>query len=244
MPSPAIEVRNLSFAYDKELVLQNIDLTIYEGEYIAIIGPNGGGKSTFLKLLVGLLEPTEGQVLVYGRPASRMRHIFGYLPQNINFNLDIPLLAREVILQGRLQSFKFRYTQEDIQKVEEVAKRLGIEELLERKIGTLSGGQRQRVLLARALVSEPKILILDEPTASVDIKAQKEIYRLLQELGITKIVVSHDINIILEGVHKVLYINRTLIVHDNPTLHIHKENEGHFCEMELFEELAKRCDHG
>ncbi len=242
MPSPAIEVRDLYFAYDKEYVLENININIADREFIAIIGPNGGSKSTFLKLLLGLLEPTRGEVRIYGQPASKMRHLFGYLPQNINFNLDIPLLVREVILQGRLKSGKFRYSQEDRNKVQEIARRLGIEELLDRKIGDLSGGQRQRVLLARALVSDPKILILDEPTASVDIKAQKEIYRLLQDLDMTKIVVSHDINIIFEGVDRVLYINRTLIVHENIPLHIHRD-DGHFCEMDLFEELSKGCAH-
>ena len=243
MPSPAIEVRHLYFAYNKEYVLQDINVTIEEGEFIAIIGPNGGGKSTFLKLLLGLLKPTRGEVFVYGKPASQMREVFGYLPQNINFSLDIPLTAKEVVLQGRLTPGKFRYTQEDMQKLHQIAHKLHIRDLLDQKIGALSGGQRQRVLLARALVSEPKILILDEPTASVDLEAQKAIYKLLQELQMTKIVVSHDINIIFEGVKRVFYINRSLIVHENIPLQIDRK-DGHFCEMDLFEELFKGCNHG
>lgn len=243
MPSPAIEVKQLYFAYSKEYVLQDINVTIDEGEFIAIIGPNGGGKSTFLKLLLGLLKPTKGEVYVYGQPAFQMRELFGYLPQNINFSLDIPLTASEVILQGRLAPNKYRYTKEDMQKLQQIAQRLNIKRLLDQKIGALSGGQRQRVLLARALISEPKILILDEPTASVDLEAQRAIYKLLQELQMTKIVVSHDINIIFEGVKRVFYINRSLIVHENIPLKIDRK-DGHFCEMDLFEELFKGCSHG
>ena len=240
MQSVAIAIEGLSFAYDKEYVLENISAKIYENEYIAIIGPNGGGKTTLLKLLLGLLEPTKGSIEIFGKPPQKARHLIGYLPQHINFNLDIPLLAREVILQGRLTLKKRRFNEEDILALQDIARSLHIEHLLEKKIGSLSGGERQRVLLARALVTNPKILLLDEPTAAVDIAAQKEIYALLKELALTKIVVSHDINILLEGVSRVFYINRKLFIHDNVKLEI-EAKDGHFCEMELFEELRRGC---
>jgi len=239
--SLAIEIEHLWFRYDKEYVLEDIDARIYDKEYIAIIGPNGGGKTTFVRLLAGLLRPTKGKIAIYGMPPQQARQIIGYLPQNVNFGLDIPLLAKEVILQGRLGRGKFRYSDDDMAKLEQIARRLSITDILHRKIGDLSGGQRQRVLLARALMTDPKLLILDEPTASVDLGAQKQIYAILQELQITRLVVSHDINIILKGVERVFYINRKLYIHENLPMRIEHEGE-HFCEMDLFEELQKGCD--
>ncbi len=241
MRLPAVEAKGLYFRYDKEYVLENITATIWDREYIAIIGPNGGGKSTFVRLLLGLLQPTKGEILIYGLPPLQARKLIGYLPQNVDFNLDIPLLAREVILQGRLRPGKFRFDSEDLEFLDQIAKQLHIEELLERKISDLSGGQRQRVLLARALITKPKLLILDEPTASVDIASQKRIYEILKTLKMTKIVISHDINILLEGVDRVFYLNRKLFVHENIHLEV-QSKDGHFCEMELFEELKRRCD--
>ncbi len=241
MRSLAIEVDNLWFRYDKEYVLEGITATIFDKEYIAIIGPNGGGKSTFLRLLAGLLSPTKGSIKIYGKSPFEARELIGYLPQNVHFGLAMPLRAQEVILQGRLHAKKFRFNQEDYAKLNEVAKKLGLTPLLHKRVGELSGGQRQRVLLARALMSDPKVLILDEPTASVDLQAQQQIYAILQELPITRLVVSHDINIILKGVERVFYINRKLYIHENLPLHIHHEGE-HFCEMDLFEELQKGCD--
>ena len=241
MPSVAVDIRHLYFRYDQEYVLEDITAQIYDKEYIAIIGPNGGGKSTLLKLILGLLEPTKGEIYLYGKPPALNKKIIGYLPQNINFNLDIPLSAKSVILQGRLGPNKFYYDEKDYEALEKIADKLQIRHLLEKKISRLSGGQRQKALLARALITEPKILALDEPTASVDLGAQKEIYAILKELSVTRIVISHDINIILEGVDRVFYINRKLYIHDHIELKI-TPKDGHFCEMELFEELGRSCD--
>jgi len=236
----AIKITDLSFRYDKEWVLENINATIFDQEYIAIIGPNGGGKSTLLKLILGLLKPTKGKITIYGKEPQKLSQHIGYLPQRIDLNADLPLTAKEVILHGRLGPKKLRFDKSDIEAMEKVAKKLEIDQLLDQKLGALSGGQRQRVLLARALVTEPKILILDEPTAAIDLQAQKKIYELLKTLPITRIVVSHDINIILEGVTRVFYVNRKLYIHDNiPKV---TPKEGHFCEMELFEELQRSCD--
>ncbi|WP_281951427.1 metal ABC transporter ATP-binding protein [Nitrosophilus kaiyonis] len=236
----AIEVKNLYFKYYKDYVLEDINLKIKKNEYIAIIGPNGGGKSTFLKLIVGLLKPNKGEIKIFGKNVQDMKEYIGYLPQQINFNLDLPIKVKDIVLQGRLKKNKLFYNKEDFKKCDEILKKLNIENLENKKISELSGGQRQKVLLSRALVSEPKILILDEPTASIDIKGQKEIYEILKNLKLTKIVVSHDIKILFEGVDKVFYINRNLFVHENPKLSIHPKEE-HFCEMELFDYL-KSCN--
>lgn len=235
----AIEIKNLYFRYNQEYVLEDINIDIYENDYIAIIGPNGGGKTTFLKLILGLLKPTKGYIKIFGKNPQDIKEKIGYLPQQINFNLDLPINVKDIVLQGRLKKNKFFFSDEDYKKCDEVLNRLKIKELENKKISELSGGQRQKVLLARALVSDPKILLLDEPTASIDIKGQKEIYEILKNLKITKIVVSHDIKILFEGVDKVFYINRNIFVHQNPKLSI-KPGE-HFCEMELFDYL-KSCN--
>lgn len=232
----AIEVKNLFFRYNKESVLEDINLEIFDKEYIAIIGPNGGGKSTFLKLLLGLLAPTKGEIKIYGNPPSKFKTFIGYLPQQINFNLDLPIRVEEIVLQGRLKKGKLFYNKDDYKASEQILKRLKIFEFKDRKVSELSGGQRQKVLLARALVSNPKILILDEPTASIDVKGQKEIYSILRELNLTKIIVSHDIKTIFEGADRVIYINKKAYIHQSPHIPIKQEGE-HFCEIELFDYL-------
>ncbi|MRJ02966.1 MAG: ABC transporter ATP-binding protein [Epsilonproteobacteria bacterium] len=235
----AVELKGVTFLYGREPILQDIDLTIYEGEYIVVIGPNGGGKSTFLKLLLGLLEPTEGKISLFGRPPREVSHLVGYMPQNVHQNSDMPLRVLDIVLQGRLQRGKYRFTREDERVARESLEMVGVGGLAERKISTLSGGERQRTLLARALATQPRMVVLDEPTAAVDMEGQRQIYRLLHSLQMTRIVVSHDINILLEGVDRILYINRELVVHESIDLDLHPS--GHFCEIDLLQEL--RCKH-
>ncbi|WP_200762650.1 metal ABC transporter ATP-binding protein [Nitrosophilus alvini] len=241
MKKPAISVKNLYFKYDKEFVLQDISVDIYENDYIAVIGPNGGGKSTFVKILLGLLKPDRGEVKIYGKKPEYARELIGYLPQMINFNLDLPISVEEVVLQGRLKKGKLFYSKDDRKKTDETLSKMGLTGLKKRKIEELSGGQRQKVLIARALCSEPKILIFDEPTASIDIEGQKEIYKILKELDLTKIVISHDINILFEGVNRVAYINRKIYMHEEVDINL--KREGHFCEMELLNHF-KSCNAG
>ncbi len=237
----AVKCDNLYFRYHKEYILENITLKIEDGEYIAIIGPNGGGKSTLLRLIMGLLKPTKGSIAIYGQSPQRAKRVIGYLPQKINFGLDMPITAFEAVLQGRLSGSKLFYDEEDKKTALRIMENLGVANYKDSKISELSGGERQKILLARALACDPKILILDEPTASVDIEGQKQIYEILKNLNMTKIVVSHDIKILFEGVDRVAYINRRLYMHDSPDLNI-EHSEGHFCEMELFEYLKKGCD--
>ncbi len=229
-----ISVRDLSFSYGSHEVLKDITLDIFEGDYIAVIGPNGGGKTTFTKLLLGLLTPTRGEISIFNKPVIQARQKIGYLPQYINFNMDMPITVFEIVLQGRLTKKKLFYSQSDKEIALKQLEKMQILHLKDRKIKELSGGQRQRVLLARALTKEPEILILDEPTASIDPEGQKDIYALLKKLPLTKIIVSHDIQVLFEGVNRVAHINKTLYLHENIDTSIQR-NEGHFCEMELLD---------
>jgi len=236
-----IEVKNLSFGYGNNLILEDINIDIYENDYIAIIGPNGGGKTTFTKLLLGLLTPTKGQIKLFGKGILEAREQIGYLPQYINFNMDMPITVFDIVLQGRLQRNKLFYSKEDKYIALTQLETMHISHLKNRKIKELSGGQRQRVLLARALTKQPKILILDEPTASIDIEGQKDIYILLKELPLTKLIVSHDIQVLFEGVTRVAHINKSLHLHEDVTTNIQR-NDDHFCEMELLDYLkSHKC---
>ncbi|MCH9813769.1 MAG: ATP-binding cassette domain-containing protein [Epsilonproteobacteria bacterium] len=231
-----IHIDNLSFAYGDHNILEKINLEIFNNDYIAIIGPNGGGKTTLLKLLLGFLNPSSGKVNIFEKSPINARENIGYLPQYINFNMDMPINVFDIVLQGRLKRHKLFYTPKDKEIALDKLKLMGVESLKDRKIKDLSGGQRQRVLLARALTKEPQILILDEPTASIDPEGQHEIYQLLKTLPLTKLIVSHDINILFEGVNKVAHINKSLHLHDGIDSDMHLK-EGHFCEMEILEYL-------
>ncbi len=231
-------MQNLSFTYHDSPILEDINLSVEKGDYLAIIGPNGGGKTTFVKLFLGLIEPKRGTIMIEGKSPKKARQIIGYLPQYINFNMDMPINVFDIVLQGRMQKNKLFYSKEDREIALTQLDKMGISHLQNRKIKALSGGQRQRVLLARALAKKPHILILDEPTASIDLEGQKEIYALLQTLPQTKIVISHDINILFEGVNKVAHINKKLHLHQGLSESI-KKNEGHFCEMELLDILKE-----
>ena len=231
----AVEVKNLYFKYEKEWVLENINFSLEDKKFMAIIGPNGGGKTTLLKLLLGFLTPTKGEIKIYEKHPKENREIIGYVPQHTNFSLDLPITVFDIILQGRLKKGKFFYNNLDKEKAKEVLQTLNIFSLKNKKIKDLSGGERQKVLIARALVSEPKILIMDEPTSAIDPKGQKEILDLIESFDVTRIVVSHDIKILLRNVDKIAYIHKKAIIHEGPKLNIPKDK--HFCEVELIDFL-------
>jgi len=227
----ALEINNLYFKYDKEWVLENINFSLKSNQFMTIIGPNGGGKTTLLKLFLGFLTPNKGKIKIYEKAPKENRSIIGYVPQHTNFSLDLPITVFDIVLQGRLKKGKFFYSKNDTQKAAEVLKNLKIYEFKNKKIKDLSGGQRQKVLIARALVSDPKIIIMDEPTSAIDPKGQKEILDLIENLKITRIVVSHDIKILLRKVDKIAFINKKAVIHEGPKLNIPKDT--HFCEIEL-----------
>jgi len=245
-----LEIKNLSFAYDGDTVLEDISLTVNKYDFLAIIGPNGGGKTTLLKLMLGVLQPQKGEISIEGKSPVDARSLIGYVPQNTNVNIDFPIKVIEVVLMGHVGGKRpfWGYGKDEISCAMGSLKEVGMEAYAKRKIGDLSGGQRQRVMIARALCANPDILILDEPTSSIDARGQKEIYSLLKELdkNITVVVVSHDITVILEYATRAAYVNKQLTYHDisdkSHLFHTHGKNE-HFCEVELLEMLgAKGCE--
>lgn len=252
-----LNIKDLSFSYAKDNVLENINLSIEDKDFLAIIGPNGGGKSTLLKLILSIEKPKKGSIEVFGKSISKDIKNIGYVPQNTNVNTDFPIKVVDVVLMGHIQKedksknknflkniFSFGYNNLEISCATQALKRVGMEQFLDNKIGDLSGGQRQRVMIARALCTHPDILFLDEPTASIDVDGQKMIYDLLKELNktITIVVVSHDISIILGYANKVAHINKNIVFHDiskESKETIDKTDDGHFCEVEMLQMLGK-----
>jgi len=218
----AVELKDVRFSYEDVSVLESIDLTVPSGEFLGIIGPNGSGKTTLLRLLLGFLEPDAGVVSVFGRPPRAARKEMGYVPQSTDFDRDFPISALEVVLMGRLglSPTWFGYTRKDIEAARAALRSVEADNLRHRKFGTLSGGQRQRVLIARALASQPRLLLLDEPTANVDTRIEQDIYELLRKLNqqCTILLVTHDLGFISSYVTRVACLNRTLICH--PTARI------------------------
>ena len=212
-----IKLEQVSFAYNRFLALQDVNLEVAERDFIGVIGPNGGGKTTLLRLLLGLLKPLRGTVSVLGRPPEKVRHAFGYVPQISEMDIRFPLTVRDVVAMGTVtdRSLFPWLSKENIDLVVEAMKAVDIDKLADRTVGELSSGQRQRCLIARAIVSHPQILLLDEPTASVDSTIEYDIYNLLRSFNktMTILLVSHDLGFITSYVNKVVCINRKLVCH-------------------------------
>ena len=219
---PVVEVSQVDFAYDGPRVLEDISLTVQEGDFLGVVGPNGSGKTTLLKIILGLLHPLQGRVRVFGQTPERARHLVSYVPQHADLDASFPISVTDVVLIGRLGKAPVlgRYGKRDRQAAEEAMIEAEIEALRHRRFGTLSGGQKQRVLMARALAAKPELLLLDEPTASIDGRVEQDIYELLKKLNekVTIILVSHDLGFISAYVNHVACVNRRLVC--NPTRHI------------------------
>src|SRR3989344_5143301 len=222
--STIIKLQNVSFAYSNEEVIKDVSLEIHKGDYVGIIGPNGGGKSTLLKLMLGLLTPKKGKVELFNNDIKEFKDWYkiGYVPQKHYVDMNFPVTVGEVVAMGRFTRvglFKF-LTTEDKEKVDEVLKQVEMSEFKNRLIGDLSGGQQQRVFIARALASEPEVIFLDEPTAGVDIKTQKQFYSFLRklnrELNLTLCLVSHELDVVAHESTELGYINRTLEYYGEP----------------------------
>jgi zinc transport system ATP-binding protein len=217
MGNSIVEIKNIWFAYNGQAVLEDVSLDIRPGDFIAMIGPNGGGKTTLLKLMLGLLRPNRGTIRVLGDPTEKASHHIGYVSQDVHINRSFPITAIDVVLMGKLGPGK-RWAKSSVQDradALDALERMEIADCASSKIGELSGGQRQRVFIARALVTQPKVMLLDEPTASIDAKGQAEFYRLLKELNkdITILVVSHDLVAISTYVKSVACVNKRLHYH-------------------------------
>ena len=214
-----IEVDHVDFSYDGNRVLEDIAFSVAEGDFLGVVGPNGSGKTTLLKIILGLLRPLKGKVRVFGRSPERSRHLIGYVPQHANLDASFPISVVDVVLIGRLGRAPLlgRYRKTDREAAERAMGEAEILDLRNRRFGTLSGGQQQRVLLARALVGNPDLLLLDEPTASIDGRVEQDIYHLLKKLNekVTIVLVSHDLGFISTYVNKVACVNRRLVC--NPT---------------------------
>ena len=215
-PHP-IHIENLNFSYGRIPVLEEANLAIADQEFICVVGPNGGGKTTLLKLLLGLLEPHTATISDFGKAPTAGRKWIGYLPQHAALDARFPVTALDVVLMGRLGRTRGfgPYTRADRTAAHDMLNRVGLAKLDKRPLATLSGGQRQRVLIARALVSEPKLLLLDEPTSSLDDYVERELYDLLLELNkeLTVVVVTHDIGFVSSYVDKVVCVNRKVRIH-------------------------------
>jgi len=217
MSDYAVELDHVSFSYLGVPVLEDVSLQVPEGEFLGIVGPNAGGKSTLLKLVLGLLEPTVGTVWVHGMPPAKGRTDIGYVPQYPNFARDFPVTVEQVVLMGRLGKGGWfgGYSRKDREVAQRVMTETEVADLADKRIHTLSGGQLQRVLVARALATEPHILLLDEPTANIDQRVETDIFDLLKRLNarMTILLVSHDVTFISKYVQRVACLNRTLLCH-------------------------------
>jgi zinc transport system ATP-binding protein len=221
-----IEIRHLSAGYEnKPNVLKDVSLNVFENDFLGIIGANGGGKTTLLKTILGLKSPTAGTIDFFEDGKKVPSINIGYLPQINQIDKKFPICVADVILSGLTPSGKFikRYTAADKQKVAQVAEQMGVEKLLKRPIGDLSGGQLQRVLLGRAMVDDPKLIILDEPNSYVDKLFETNFYKLLGDINgrIAIILVSHDIGTIISMVKNIACVNSEL--HYHPGTDISKE---------------------
>ncbi|MBO1197952.1 metal ABC transporter ATP-binding protein [Staphylococcus simiae] len=219
--APVFELKNVNYHYDDKQVLENINIKINKGEFLAIVGPNGAGKSTLLKLILGLLPLQNGEIYVDGINYKNKKSSIklSYVSQKANaFNSGFPASVKEVVLSGLTKTKKLfqKFNRQDINKVEQVLHRLNIANLMNKNIAELSGGQQQRVMIARALISEPTVLVLDEPTNGIDAKHVNEFYDTLEQLkqeGITIILVTHDIGVVADTATEVACLNKHLHFH-------------------------------
>lgn len=215
MNKPVIKVDSLSFAYQDSFVLKDVTFHIDAGEFVGIIGPNGGGKTTLLKLLMGFLKPTTGMIQVFDESPTQAQQHLSYVPQSMRFDRQFPISALDVVLLGKLSQLTWygRFHHKDKIAACEALEKVGLLEFKDHAFGALSGGQVQRVLIARALVSNPDLLLLDEPTASIDVHAEAEIYTLLQSLKgtMTILMVTHDLKAATDYVQKVLCVQHSVV---------------------------------
>jgi zinc transport system ATP-binding protein len=246
--SPLIQLENVSFTYHGEPVLDRISLEVSQGEYVGIIGPNGGGKTTLLRVILGLSKPGSGQVSLFGQPIHLFKDWWkiGYVAQQAtNIDARFPVTVEEIVSLGRVAKVGIlhHFKKSDRLAITRALERVDMADYRKRLITELSGGQQQRVFIAKALASEPELLILDEPTVGIDVKSQEAFYDLLSRLNsdqnLTLLMVSHDIDVIVNEVTKIACINQTLIYHGAPTGFL----EGNHMEQ-LYGKARKFIIHG
>jgi zinc transport system ATP-binding protein len=211
-PEPAVDFRDVGFHYNGPMVVEHVELTVPEGDFLGIIGPNGSGKSTLLRLILGLSDPTEGSVRVFGRPPRQARRLMGYVAQKPVLDPDFPISVEDVVLMGRVGQSRLMggYRSADRAAADRAIRAVELHHLRRKRFGRLSGGEQRRALIARALATEPRLLLLDEPTVGVDHRVEHDIYSLLDELNktVTIVLVSHDVGCVTDHVKHVACVHQ------------------------------------
>ena len=234
MNNPIIKIEQLAAGYEDKQVLNDVNLTVYDDDYLGIIGPNGGGKTTLMRIILGLMKPTEGHVRYFKNGEEVKEITMGYLPQYNDLDKQFPISVFEVVLSGLSKQKKLfsRYSKAQHQQALDTIEKMQLTDLKDRHIGALSGGQLQRVLLARAIVSKPDVVILDEPNTYIDRRFQKQMYEMLEQINqeCAIIIVSHDIAEVLNNVKHIACVNHHLHYHD--TVDMPREKlEEHFLNV-------------
>jgi len=236
-PTALLSIQNLYAGYENENILQDINLEIYPNDFIGLIGPNGGGKSTLLKVILGLLPAQRGEVRILGMDVRHGRHLIGYVPQFVDSDRQFPISVWETVSLGLVsgwQPFR-RFSKQEQARIEESLAEVGISNLSRKPMGELSGGQRQRVFIARALVSDPKILLLDEPTASIDPNVTQDVYELLGRLNaqMAILLITHDMMAVSSYTKTIACLNRKLIYHNGKELTPEMMDSAYGCPVDL-----------
>ncbi len=232
-----ISLRSVYAGYDEETILEDVNFEMLQGDFVGMIGPNGGGKTTLLKVILGLIKPNKGEVKVMGESAQAGRRHIGYVPQSQVDDMSFPVSVWEVVRMGRIShpAIFRRLTPEDDAIVAEKLDWLGLQDIRKRSISEISGGQRQRVFIARALAAEPQLLLLDEPTASVDVTASQNLFELLAKINqqVTILLISHDITAISRYVKTIGCVNRQVIYHREKQLSVEMLTKSYGCPVDL-----------
>ncbi|WEU40086.1 MAG: ABC transporter ATP-binding protein [Candidatus Odinarchaeum yellowstonii] len=237
MSEEIVRLDNVWVKYDGHTVLEDVSISIFNRDLLAIVGVNGGGKSTLLKVIAGLIKPFKGKVKVFGNQPENVRDLIGYLPQYNFFDLNFPITVLDVVLTGLLgrRLLLKSYSKEHVEAALEALKTVKMNGFESRRLSSLSGGQIQRVMIARAIVKKPKLLLLDEPTSSLDPDIQKSFYELLLELkkNMSVVLVSHDIGVIASYVDKMACLNKRLYYHGSVEGALTTLQEVYKCPVEL-----------
>lgn len=238
--NPIIVMREVSFSYQRVPILHRVNLEVYPNELITIVGPNGGGKTTLLKLILGLLRPTAGSLTVFGAPPEQARTMIGYTPQHVQFDPHFPITVKEVVLMGRLAPGGWRhqlgwYNRADQEQALQALQEVGMTDFTARPFYALSGGQRQRVLIARALACNPQLLLLDEPMANVDTTAEAKLMAILEKLRtrMAILMVSHDLGLVSNVVRRVICVNREVRLHATGELTAELLQDLYSCDLRV-----------
>jgi zinc transport system ATP-binding protein len=233
----ALELEKVCFSYEKTEVLKDVSFCLKQGEFLGIIGPNGGGKTTLVKLMLGLLRPERGKIRILGMEPNAASRRVGYVPQSMDLSRSFPISVLEVAFMGRLSRARIgnRYTREDEEKVRQALEKVGMWEHRRKLIGKLSGGQKQRVFIARALATDPEILFLDEPTASIDPEFQVNLYDILEELNkrVTIVVITHDIGVVSSYMKSIACVNKHFIFHEGSQITQKMIDMAYQCPVDL-----------